>query len=1018
MAQPREFYERILNTVDDGLWVSDHEDRILFCNAAMRRIAGVELDAIIGLSVIDDFPEETSGQLLPYYARARESLCPVNYEIEVVTPAGRHSVQAGSLSPQVIDGQFAGMICTIQDVTEARHTEHELIEAGIRAQRYLDMAPSIIIALDREGLITLLNQEGGRILGCEPKEALGRNWFATFILPSTRDEISGVFARLMAGDIGDVEDYENEIVTLDGTRSRLIQWHNTLLRDPQGSIAGLLSSGQDITERRQTTQELEKTRTIIDSTTDAVLTTDLEGTVTFANAAVAELYGYEPEELVGQPVSILWREEDMPDLLGAIELLISGQVIRNLEALLLDKQGNEIPALISLIGIRDEQGAVVELLGITKGIRSLKNAQEALKESEERLRAAMDESPFPVAVVDDLDQTILYWSTSARRLFGHDPRTTAEWYELAYPDPDYRKSVIDRWKPFLEEARKSRIAVNTGEYRISCKDGSVRLCEIYAQFIPGNLIVRMNDVTKRKQIEDALRESEEKYRTLVNNTQQGVVIAQANPVGLRFANPAMTEITGYEEHELLAMDEQQLPVLIHADDRQRFFGNFKDRIEGKDVPHQDEYRITRKDGTTRWVSLYSSLIDYFGEKTALTTFVDITERKQAEDEKERLENQLRQALKMEAVGRLAGGVAHDFNNLIMGIMNYADLCRNEIAPDHPSRRWLDEITREANRSANLTRQLLAFARRQTVSPEVINLNQAVGNMLEMLHRLIGENVNLAWEPGDALWSVRIDPSQLDQILANLCVNARDAISGVGRVSIKTQNTSIDRDYCVEHAEGVPGDYVQLAVSDDGCGIDRELIDNVFEPFYTTKDVGKGTGLGLATVYGIVKQNGGFMNVYSEPGEGATFRMFLPRVMESVAHGRKSDEHVYRFEGDETILLVEDEASIRNTVKILLEQLGYTVLIAEDPEAALHATAEFQGPIHLLITDVIMPGMNGRDLAERLLELHASMKVLYMSGYTANVIAHHGILDQGVHFLSKPISSADLTRTVRLLLDEQ
>jgi len=361
---------------------------------------------------------------------------------------------------------------------------------------------------------------------------------------------------------------------------------------------------------------------------------------------------------------------------------------------------------------------------------------------------------------------------------------------------------------------------------------------------------------------------------------------------------------------------------------------------------------------------------------------------------------------------LAGGVAHDFNNLLMGIMGYADLCRDGLPDAHPVREWLDEITHEAERSASLTRQLLAFARRQTVAPKVTDLNDLVGNMLKMLRRLIGENIDLAWQPGAELWPVKIDPSQLDQILANLCVNASDAIGGVGKITIETDNVSIDEGYGAEHVEAAPGSYMMLAVSDDGCGMDHETLRNIFEPFFTTKPTGEGIGLGLSTVYGIVKQNGGFVNVYSEPGRGTTFRIYLPRATNARNENAPETTKPTLQGGHETILLVEDEAGIRFTIRLFLEKFGYTVIAAASPDEALRLVADHPDGIDLLITDVVMPGMNGRDLAKKLAADYPSMKILYMSGYTANVIAHRGILDEGVQFLRKPIGRDELAQKVR------
>jgi PAS domain S-box-containing protein len=381
-----------------------------------------------------------------------------------------------------------------------------------------------------------------------------------------------------------------------------------------------------------------------------------------------------------------------------------------------------------------------------------------------------------------------------------------------------------------------------------------------------------------------------------------------------------------------------------------------------------------------------------------------------------LEFQLRQAQKMEAIGRLAGGVAHDFNNLLTGIMNYVELCRDELGPEHPVSGWLDDIGDDAQRSANLTRQLLAFARKQTIAPRRLDLNATVEGMLSLLRRLIGEDIDLAWMPGAELWPVNMDPGQLDQILANLCVNARDAIAGVGNVTIETANRTIDTAYCDDNFEATPGPYVMLAVSDDGRGMERETLDHVFEPFFTTKRPGKGTGLGLATVYGIVKQNGGFVNIYSEIGKGTTFRIYLPRLAAQDQATDSQPKKPARGGAGETVLLVEDEKSVRVPTALFLERDGYDVLTARNPDEAIPKTSEHHAAIDLLITDVVMPGMNGRDLAAKLAETFPTMKCLYISGYTANVIAHRGILDDGVEFLPKPFTREQILAKVREILD--
>jgi PAS domain S-box-containing protein len=405
-----------------------------------------------------------------------------------------------------------------------------------------------------------------------------------------------------------------------------------------------------------------------------------------------------------------------------------------------------------------------------------------------------------------------------------------------------------------------------------------------------------------------------------------------------------------------------------------------------------------------------------GERFLLGVGIDITNLKRAEAEREKLQAQLTQAQKMESVGRLAGGVAHDFNNMLGVILGHTELAMDKLDPSQPLYTHLLEVRKAAERSADLTRQLLAFARKQTIAPKVLDLNDTVESMLKMLRRLIGEDIHLAWMPGANLFPVKVDPSQIDQILANLCVNARDAIKGVGKITIETQDITFDEAYCAVHTDFIPGEYVLLAVSDDGCGMDKETQSHLFEPFFTTKGMGQGTGLGLATVYGIVRQNNGFINVYSEPGHGTRFAIYLPRHAELKVSLTEQAPARETKHGSETILLVEDEPTILRMTEMMLERLGYKVLSADRPGKAMSLAREYSGRIDLLMTDVVMPGMNGRDLAANLLSIYPDIKCLFMSGYTANVIAHHGVLEEGVQFIQKPFSIKDLAAKVRETLD--
>ena len=394
---------------------------------------------------------------------------------------------------------------------------------------------------------------------------------------------------------------------------------------------------------------------------------------------------------------------------------------------------------------------------------------------------------------------------------------------------------------------------------------------------------------------------------------------------------------------------------------------------------------------------------------------EIIERKQAEAEREKLQAQLIQAQKMESVGRLAGGVAHDFNNMLNVILGYSELAMQDMRREDPLYDELNEIYAAARRSSDITRQLLAFARKQTINPKVIDLNETLAGMLKMLRRLIGEEIDLSWQPGADLWPVNMDPAQVNQVLANLLVNARDAIAGVGRVVIRTANVRLAPEDCAGYTGLVPGEYVRLSVHDNGHGMDRGTLDNLFEPFFTTKEVGEGTGLGLATVYGIIKQNQGFIYADSRPDEGTIFNVYLPPHNNETEAARAAEPAQETAADGQTVLVVEDETSVLKLICRILERMGYTVLMADDPSLAIQRTEAYQGRIDLLITDVVMPKMNGRELADRLRARHPDLKVLYMSGYPDNVIGQRGVLETDTHFLEKPFSNQGLAQKVRKII---
>ncbi len=554
------------------------------------------------------------------------------------------------------------------------------------------------------------------------------------------------------------------------------------------------------------------------------------------------------------------------------------------------------------------------------------------------------------------------------------------------------------------------------ESRHSRKNGTVFDVEVSARHLPiagGRLVSFVRDITERKKAEEARQESEKKYKLLIETTNTGFVILDdkgrvldANQEYVRMTgNPSLVDICGRPVTDWTA------PYDLERSDKEVRTCLQTGSVRNLEIDYVDTH------GKIVPIEIHGSVLAGGQTPQIMTVCRDISERRLAVMETERLHAQLAQAQKMESVGRLAGGVAHDFNNMLSVIMGWADMARLTLPREHSLRDTFEHIMDAAQRSANLTRQLLAFARKQVISPRVLDLNETVESMLKMLRRIIGENIQLVWKPAAGLGTVFIDPVQLDQILANICVNSRDAIGeNVGKISIETGMVDLGDEFCHEHSGLRPGRHVLLAVSDDGCGMDSNTLSRVFEPFFTTKEVGKGTGLGLATVYGIVKQNNGSIEFASEPGRGSTCRIYLPHHQAKTVEDLAQTGATKAPHGNETILLVEDEPAVLQSVQMMLTALDYNVLPAATPTEALRIARDYSDRVHLLVTDVIMPEMNGRDLARALQTFRPGLKHLFMSGHTADLISHHGMPDEGISYLQKPFLVEELATKVRAALE--
>jgi PAS domain S-box-containing protein len=749
---------------------------------------------------------------------------------------------------------------------------------------------------------------------------------------------------------------------------------------------------------------------IIKAMNDGLVLTDTHQMVIFVNPGFVALSGYGPEEIIGRKWLDIIPSEHYDMVLEAERRRARGLSDRY-EMVLQHKNGEKREVLIDASPRFDKKtGKFSGTIGFVTDITQRKKDELALQKNLLRYRLLFEQSPIGVFHFDN-DGTIVDCNENFVKIIGSSRKALMGLNMLGLPDNKLVKQLqnaLNGYTGFYEGVYHSVTAEKSTPVKVYVsplldKDGRSFGC-----------VGIVEDVTEQKQAREAVRKKETLHRKMLANIGDVIVIIDRDCIN-RYKSPNIEKWFGWKPEEVVGTSTWEN---IHPDDltpAQRFFAGIL-QIPGKMGTIECRYRC--KDGNYKWIEFTgTNLLDDPDIQGVLGNYKDITERKNAEADREKLQAQLTQAQKMESVGRLAGGVAHDFNNMLGVILGYTELALLRTDDNHKLIADLKEIQKAAHRSSDITKQLLAFARKQTISPRKLDLNDTVESMLKMLRRLIGENIDLVWQPSAHLWPVKLDPTQIDQILANLCVNARDAIEGVGKITIDTGNKTFDAAYCKEHSGFIPGDFVQLSVSDNGSGMDRETLDNLFEPFFTTKEVGKGTGLGLATIYGIVKQNNGFIDVYSEPGQGSTFRIYLPRLVQEKEVFKSVSGKKATAGGTETILLVEDEPTILSMTQKMLERKGYSVLPAVTPAEAIDLAGTHTDPIHLLMTDVVMPEMNGRDLAGQIKGLCPDIRLLFMSGYPANVIAHQGMLDDGVAFIQKPFSMGDLTEKLREVLDE-
>lgn len=751
-------------------------------------------------------------------------------------------------------------------------------------------------------------------------------------------------------------------------------------------------------------------RSLIEQQTDLVSRFRPDGKFIFVNDTYSQFFNKPKEELIGNTWEPLPVDDDIEIIKEKLSTLSPENPTVIIENRVFSGKGEIHWMQFINSGLFDGKGDLQEIQSVGRDITEQKRAENALRESEKKYRLLADNAS-DVIWTRDMNFNLTYLSPSFETLTGYSIEES-----MALPDSErMTPTSLELMVNIFEEELKLEAQGNadpsrarTMEIEMIRKDGSTVWIEVTIKFIRNQtgqavgMLGISRDVSDRKQAEKALQQSEERYRAMMESMKDPVYICSQD-YRVEYMNPAMIKRTGRD-----ATGESCFKALHDRDKKCPWC--LYDKVQLGELAESDI--VSPKDNRSYHVS-QTPIVRKDGSVSAMTVFRDTTDIIQ-------LETQLRQSQKMEAIGILAGGVAHDFNNILTTIIGNASLALMDVVEDESLRKDIEDIKIAGERAAALTRQLLAFSRKQIVQPELQDLNELLTGIEKMIGRLIREDIEILVIPESGLWQIEIDPGQMEQVVMNLVVNARDAMANGGKLTIETANIDLDEKYFRQHGivEAHPDAYVMLAVSDTGIGMDKETQEHIFDPFYTTKEIGKGTGLGLSTVYGIVKQNNGFIWFCSEPGQGSTFKIYLPKAKEEVKEEVKKSTPAKNLGGSETVLIVEDDASLQKLAQKSLQAYGYRVLVAENGEDALGVSKDHDGSIDLMVTDVVMPKMGGKETAKQLQPLYPKMKVIYMSGYTDDAIVNKGVLAPGLNFIGKPYSPKGLARKVREVLDKK
>jgi two-component system cell cycle sensor histidine kinase/response regulator CckA len=931
---------------------------------------------------------------------------------EIINVTGREKVQKEllRLKPprvEVIGGYSAKFMWGL--IEERKKTETKIHKSEEKLRNIVEHSNELFYVHDTRHKLTYASPQAKDILGYSPDEML-TEW-TNLITENPINEIAIQLTEKALKTGKRQKSYFLELYRKDKSKV-FLEIDESPLKDSMGKVVGIVGAARDITEHKHAEEALRdseyKFRSLFDLSPQAIALSDVKtGRLIDVNEKFCELTRYTKKEILGRTTTEcgFYSHQDRNRF---TKILKAQGKVQGLEMDFKVKDNSIINTLMfaRFIQLRDNP----LILTIFFDMTYLKQAEETILESEEKFRAISSTAVDAILVMDN-EGKISYWNPSAERMFGYtsDEALGKELHSFLAPSR-YHEAYKKGMARFKKTGKGPAIG-NTSEFFAIMKDGTEFPIEVSTSAIQikglWHSVGIVRDITDRKRAEHALRESEKKYRALFEESKDVVYISTPDGKFLDI-NPAGVELFGYPSKENLLQIDISKDLYVYPSEREEFQKLLATEGFVKDY----ELMFKRKDDQHLTVLITATAVG--DEKGAITAYrgimKDITERK-------RLEQQLTQAQKMEAIGQLAGGIAHDFNNILTAIIGFGTLLKMETDEDDPRQSYVNQILSSSERAANLTQALLAFSRKQIISPKPLDLNEIIKGVKNLLSRIIGEDIELSTILTDKDLTIMADSGQIEQVLMNLATNARDAMPDGGNLSITTDLLSLDKDFTKAHGFKRPGLYAAISFEDTGMGMDDKIKTRIFEPFFTTKEVGKGTGLGLSMVYGIIQQHDGYINVYSEVGRGTVFKIYLPLIKS--ARDEKHEEIPPTIKkGTETVLVAEDDTQVRALIKEVLAGFGYTILEAEDGDDALKVFSEHTDKIQLVILDVIMPKLNGKEIYEEMQKIRPDIKALFTSGYDANIIHKKGILEETLPFISKPISPEDLLKKVREILDSE